>query len=183
MDGPVERQRAAAADQFAERLAVDVLGDEVGPARIEAEIEEADDLRVLHARQGDRFDAHLPHRGGAVENVLPVDDLEGDELALHLVVAAEDEAGRPAAEELRERVGTDQVAHLRRIDGRRIAVAVRPREVLGDLALEVADGLRVFAAGADRVPGARRRDHSRSRGDGFHRTRFLPGTEFRAQEA
>ena len=89
--GTLEALKSAFVD-FAERVPFDKLGDEVGPARVEAEIEEAHDFRVLDAGERDRFDPHLPHGCSAVEDVLPIEDLERDGQTFGRIPTAEDEA-------------------------------------------------------------------------------------------
>jgi hypothetical protein len=109
---PLQWQSPAIPQQTADWHSVDVFRHQIWPARIKAEIDEAEHLGVLDAGQCRGFSPHLTHRGCAVEHTRPVDDLDRNGLICLLVTRLEHEARRAGTEGLCEQEMVDTVTHL-----------------------------------------------------------------------
>ena len=88
-DRLVDRQAAHAADAVLERLALDVLEDDVGPAVLLAGVDDADDVRVAELGDGARLAAEALELVG-VRGDLAVHELDRDAALEHGVERAVD---------------------------------------------------------------------------------------------
>ena len=97
-DGLVRRQPPALVEQVGERLAVDVLHDDVGPpVRLLAGVVDADDVRVRKPCRQPRLAQEPPAEAGVAGEALR-EQLHGDR-PVELGVAAEVDRGHPAVPE------------------------------------------------------------------------------------